>query len=254
MSSSSARRETNENCAVCQDRISERASVDGCAHQFCFQCISSWVLVNSTCPLCKANVKRISRLDVKQTTDVKRKRLRAEDLDDSEDIRHLYAEAGEVGEDADEDDGDEYLSDSFVVHASRGAQYTWEIAAGSADEESDGEFELALITSSRDLRSLRRTTGREARRRRGREDDSSSDGTVFQETFVLSLSSDSEGDDDRAEKSLTSSSDSETASSALENSEDARLAATRRSVPNVRAMTRHMRRPRFIDLTRSNDR
>lgn len=39
----------------------ERSAVDGCAHQFCFECIAQWGDHENTCPLCKARFTKITR-------------------------------------------------------------------------------------------------------------------------------------------------------------------------------------------------
>lgn len=50
---------TEENCMICVSLILEKdlCQLDECFHQFCFGCISQWIRVTPTCPLCKISVK-----------------------------------------------------------------------------------------------------------------------------------------------------------------------------------------------------
>ena len=41
---------------------SDQSKIDGCAHQFCFDCIKQWSDRENTCPLCKTRFSNIERL------------------------------------------------------------------------------------------------------------------------------------------------------------------------------------------------
>ena len=41
-------------CVICQDDVTDRGRLDGCAHLFCVPCIVRWAEVETKCPLCKA--------------------------------------------------------------------------------------------------------------------------------------------------------------------------------------------------------
>ena len=42
-----------DNCTICLEDIANKAMVDKCFHVFCYDCISQWADVTTTCPLCK---------------------------------------------------------------------------------------------------------------------------------------------------------------------------------------------------------
>ena len=51
-------------CAICLDDVGpeKRASLDGCAHQYCYECIKTWTKdCENSCPQCKAKIKQIKR-------------------------------------------------------------------------------------------------------------------------------------------------------------------------------------------------
>ena len=50
-------------CAICLGAVAaeERATLDCCTHQFCFECIAAWTEQASCCPLCKRAVSVLTR-------------------------------------------------------------------------------------------------------------------------------------------------------------------------------------------------
>lgn len=54
-------------CAIClEDNIKSGnlAKLDGCAHQYCYDCILQWTKdCENSCPQCKAKIKQITRKD-----------------------------------------------------------------------------------------------------------------------------------------------------------------------------------------------
>lgn len=46
---------------MCDPDDGERATIDGCDHEFCFDCIGKWSERENTCPLCKVRFSRINR-------------------------------------------------------------------------------------------------------------------------------------------------------------------------------------------------
>lgn len=46
---------------MCDPDEGERATIDGCEHEFCFDCIEKWGERENTCPLCKNRFSRINR-------------------------------------------------------------------------------------------------------------------------------------------------------------------------------------------------
>ena len=52
-------------CAICLDTpscMTEMASISGCMHQFCFDCIHRWAERKSKCPCCNARFESIYRM------------------------------------------------------------------------------------------------------------------------------------------------------------------------------------------------
>mmetsp|Transcript_2816 Transcript_2816/g.3326 ORF Transcript_2816/g.3326 Transcript_2816/m.3326 type:complete len:412 (+) Transcript_2816:127-1362(+) len=55
--------ETGSCCiCMCDPDPGEISTVDGCEHNFCFDCIEKWSERENTCPLCKSRFKRITRV------------------------------------------------------------------------------------------------------------------------------------------------------------------------------------------------
>lgn len=59
--------EPDENfpCSICLDipLKTDMASINGCSHTFCFQCIEKWADRENTCPLCKLRFTKIDRIN-----------------------------------------------------------------------------------------------------------------------------------------------------------------------------------------------
>ena len=52
-------------CAICLDTpscMTEMASISGCMHQFCFDCIHRWAERKNKCPSCNARFESIYRM------------------------------------------------------------------------------------------------------------------------------------------------------------------------------------------------
>lgn len=50
-------------CPICYaDLIDPKARIPGCDHEFCLNCIMDWLAVQTHCPLCKKNVKKIEKI------------------------------------------------------------------------------------------------------------------------------------------------------------------------------------------------
>lgn len=48
-------------CAICLGEMStkDQASLDGCSHSFCFDCIKRWGNIRNSCPMCKRQFRKI---------------------------------------------------------------------------------------------------------------------------------------------------------------------------------------------------
>jgi len=86
-------------CCICMSdpEPGEAASIDGCNHKFCFNCIEKWSERENTCPLCKCRFKRIIRVQKgkkikgkKGTKRVKQRDQRA-DLSPNSNLESLLA-------------------------------------------------------------------------------------------------------------------------------------------------------------------
>ena len=54
---------STEQCCICLETPSpkDKATINGCDHNFCFSCIETWSERENTCPLCKARFTQIKR-------------------------------------------------------------------------------------------------------------------------------------------------------------------------------------------------
>ncbi|XP_026462820.1 RING-H2 finger protein ATL34-like [Ctenocephalides felis] len=46
-------------CTICLSEFEDRSVLYPCLHEYCFKCISEWSKIESTCPLCKADIDNI---------------------------------------------------------------------------------------------------------------------------------------------------------------------------------------------------
>ncbi|CAB3411263.1 unnamed protein product [Caenorhabditis bovis] len=62
VASTSSNAKEDDECAICRGEILDCSRLDGCSHEFCFECISRWCSQGSTalCPMCKAKVTMIT--------------------------------------------------------------------------------------------------------------------------------------------------------------------------------------------------
>jgi len=73
---------TEVECAVCLSDVptKDEASLDGCTHAFCFDCIKSWSDVTNSCPLCKAKFRKIVHHGTETTVVEKQQKIECGDL------------------------------------------------------------------------------------------------------------------------------------------------------------------------------
>jgi hypothetical protein len=79
--------DSSKTCCICMDvpELKDAATVNGCAHIFCFGCIEKWADRENTCPLCKVRFGKIDRIDMgthntrKRSTIKKTKRVKNRD-------------------------------------------------------------------------------------------------------------------------------------------------------------------------------
>eukprot|EP01080_Neovahlkampfia_damariscottae_P000991 gene991-9897_t len=67
-----------EDCTICMEKINELATINGCEHQFCFDCIKQWSTKSNTCPLCR---KRFTKIESEKKKKTVKKRDQRSDLD-----------------------------------------------------------------------------------------------------------------------------------------------------------------------------
>ena len=47
-------------CAICQDEINvDKTILNSCKHQFCTKCITDWLNIDDTCPMCRSKIQSI---------------------------------------------------------------------------------------------------------------------------------------------------------------------------------------------------
>ena len=89
---------TNDECIICLTVPQQRGRLDSCDHLYCFTCIQHWILVESKCPACKKEIKKIVEVD--GITNKKRKNPAKEILVKSKrQAVHYQQEAGAAGHD-----------------------------------------------------------------------------------------------------------------------------------------------------------
>ncbi|CAM9354560.1 unnamed protein product, partial [Ectocarpus fasciculatus] len=94
-------------CPICLGACVKQSDLNNCAHKFCLECIQSWTKINTSCPICKANVTAIISGGVSYPVITIQ---RTSDNDESDYSSEASAEDIIVGE---ENYGYEY--DDFVV-------------------------------------------------------------------------------------------------------------------------------------------
>jgi len=55
----------NYECGICHQHIKKielQSIIDCCSHHFCYECITEWRKVGTTCPLCRAKIRRVDKL------------------------------------------------------------------------------------------------------------------------------------------------------------------------------------------------
>lgn len=52
-----------DECSICLETYTNKSRVDNCVHFFCFDCIKAWTRNTNTCPLCKARITKIEKVD-----------------------------------------------------------------------------------------------------------------------------------------------------------------------------------------------
>eukprot|EP00956_Cyclotella_meneghiniana_P022920 scaffold43858_cov67-Cyclotella_meneghiniana.AAC.7 len=55
-------------CLDCPSSLNELASISGCTHRFCFDCIDTWATTENRCPCCKSRFHTINRVEPIVTT------------------------------------------------------------------------------------------------------------------------------------------------------------------------------------------
>ena len=48
--------QSNEICPICQEELNENTVVSLCDHLFHKECLTTWLLIKSVCPICKSNL------------------------------------------------------------------------------------------------------------------------------------------------------------------------------------------------------
>jgi Ring finger domain len=64
-SDDNSEQEQTASCCICMDepKPADLASISGCDHFFCFECIEKWAERENTCPLCKVRFTKIDRVN-----------------------------------------------------------------------------------------------------------------------------------------------------------------------------------------------
>jgi hypothetical protein len=60
-------------CGICLDIVNIRGNLDCCTHAFCFECIETWMKTANICPMCKATVKKLTKISPNGTQEKAKK-------------------------------------------------------------------------------------------------------------------------------------------------------------------------------------
>lgn len=93
---SSSQFESHEECSICLGQFVNRATLDGCSHAFCLECITRACKIKACCPLCRADIKEITTATGTIPAPVPEREEGASDLDDEQYDRHLESVQEEV--------------------------------------------------------------------------------------------------------------------------------------------------------------
>jgi len=128
----------SDSCIIClakkNEPTTDEATIDGCEHTFCFECIFQWSLTSNTCPLCKVRFHKIKKASPQthQTNMVLvPNRDQIPEYTPEELMRIVGDDAGEAG--GDDDDGYNSLDD-FIVNDDDDGQVPKDIWASSEEE------------------------------------------------------------------------------------------------------------------------
>ncbi|PRP85772.1 hypothetical protein PROFUN_05964 [Planoprotostelium fungivorum] len=129
-----------DDCAICQEKITERGIIDSCNHAYCFICIRMWSQKATQCPLCKATFHTITSVDIKNIPGVKprmKKKLRVTPKQLQVDYNDEFYWSSDDDDDGSnlsiEDDG--FIDDSEVRSDDDNSEEEYE-----EGEQSDTEF------------------------------------------------------------------------------------------------------------------
>jgi len=73
------KKDVPQQCTICFENIQEKAALDSCLHNFCFECIFQWSKMNNTCPLCKARFHKLTKAEPKKKQKKTEKRKNLQD-------------------------------------------------------------------------------------------------------------------------------------------------------------------------------
>ncbi len=77
-------------CSICYSDLNFIvARIDSCSHEFCFECLWEWSKVTNSCPLCKEEFLKITKMDSNggtETLSITAKKAQFDDEEDSEDL------------------------------------------------------------------------------------------------------------------------------------------------------------------------
>ena len=122
-------------CGICLQPLSGlspdgegHASLDGCSHLFCFDCITRWARIRASCPLCRCEFRLVT--SSKLGPNGEKRSLRYETVQSSED------EDGDEDEGEDEDDWWPWFNRGAEHYDSDGRRYYIEESSGDEPRDS----------------------------------------------------------------------------------------------------------------------
>ncbi len=162
------------NCTICLQAMHKEASISGCVHTFCFECIEEWAKNTNTCPMCKCEFNKIKeKQNAAHVKKVKRKVQIAEY--DEEELERLDIEYEDYGDDDEDDNDDDDEDNEIRGYSSRDGFVVTDdtIEYEDDDDDDDDDEEEAETEDERDDESV--ASGTETDDEEEEEDDDDDD-------------------------------------------------------------------------------
>lgn len=143
-------------CHICLEAVTNGARNNGCAHEFCFPCITTWAANSNTCPACKkafTEIIKVAAPGARRTRNPDVYKVRPKELAvdyDSDEIRRLNNGIDDSDDWmlSDDDDDDDESSDSRTSSESESLSSSSSSSSTSDNSNSSDQSRDSLSTLS----------------------------------------------------------------------------------------------------------